>query len=122
MVDVGIYTKNADIQALAGANANTTSKAIAATDVYVLDVEAKINCLTRHNWSADWSAVSGSAVSGILTETGAALCAIKVIQYDMGGFTSRYEAETMLDVLRDTALTNMAILRNKNTETFINGA
>ena len=68
------------------------------------------------------SAVSGSAVSGILTETGAALYAIKVIQYDMSGFTSRYEAETMLDVLRDTALTNMAILRNKNTETFINGA
>ena len=33
MADFGIYTKNADIQAYAGLNANTTSKAIAATDV-----------------------------------------------------------------------------------------
>ena len=122
MADVGIYTKNTDIQALAGINANTTSKAIAATDVYVLDVEAKINALTRYDWSTKWPTMSGNVGAGILTETGAALCAIKVIQYDMSGFTSRYEAETMLDVLRDTALTNMAILRNKNTETFINGA
>ena len=33
MADFGIYTKNADIQARAGANANATAKLTAATDV-----------------------------------------------------------------------------------------
>ncbi|HEC64030.1 MAG TPA: hypothetical protein ENI23_01910 [bacterium] len=122
MADLGIYTKNADIQALAGVNANATSKATAATDLYVLNVENKINSLTRKKWSTAWATISSSEGAGILTETGAALCAMKVIQSDMSGFTSRYEAETMLDYLRDVTLTNMAILRNKNTETFINGA
>ncbi len=42
MADFGIYTKNADILARCGANANATAKATAATDIYVLDVEAFI--------------------------------------------------------------------------------
>jgi len=119
MADFGIYTKNADIQALAGINANTTSKATAATDVYVLNVESKINSATRYNWSDAVTAGLNADVKGILTETGAALCAINVINSDMSGFTSRTEAQTMLDVLRDIAFTNISILRDIKTQTFI---
>lgn len=122
MADFGIYTKNADIQAYAGINANTTSKAIAATDVYVLNVESKINSMTRFNWSDAFTAGLNADVKGILTETGAAWCAIIVIESDMGGYTSRTEAQTMLDVLRDFVTTNISILRDIKTQTFINGA
>lgn len=122
MADFGIYTKNADIQALAGVNANTTSKATAATDIYVLTVECKINSATRYNWSDAFTTGLNVDVGGILTETGAALCAIKVINSDMSGFTSRTEAQTMLDVLRDIAFTNISILRDIKTQTFIIGA
>ena len=38
MADIGIFIKNADIQARCGANANATAKATAATDVYVIGV------------------------------------------------------------------------------------
>ena len=122
MADFGIYTKNADIQAYAGINANTTSKATAATDVYVLNVESKINSMTRFNWSDAFTAGLNVDVQGILTETGAAWCAIIVIETDMSGFTSRAEAQTMLDVLRDFVTTNISILRDKKTQTFIQNA
>ena len=118
MTDFGIYTKNADIQAYAGINANTTSKNTTATDVYVLSVEAKINAMTRFNWSDAFSGLNVD-VKGILTETGAAWCAMNVIKDDMSGFTSRFEAETMLDVLRDFVTTNISILRDIKTKTLM---
>jgi len=121
MADVGIFTKNADIQARAGINANTTSKAVAATDVYVLNVESFINVATRYNWSDAYSGLNAD-VKGILTDIGSCLCAIYVIQSDISGFTSRGEAESMITILRDIALRGIAILRDKKSEDFINGA
>jgi len=121
MADVGIYTKNADIVARAGTNANATAVAVAATDIYVLNVESFINSATRYNWSDAFAGLNVD-VKGILTETGACLCAIYVIQWDMSGFTSRVEAEDMINVLRDIALRNMSILRDTKVQDFINGA
>lgn len=122
MADDGIYTKSADIQARAGTNANATAKAVAATDVYVLNVEGYINSVTRYNWSDAFTAGLNVDVGGILTETGACLCAIYVIQWDMSGFASRGEAESMVNILRDIALRNISILRDIKTQTFIIGA
>lgn len=122
MADVGIYTKNADIQAEAGINANATAKAIAATDVYVLNVEAVINSLSRYNWSDAFATGLNADVKGILTETGACLCANKVIKAEMSGYTSRIEAEDMINVNRDTALRNLQILRDKKVQLFIQNA
>ena len=122
MADLGIYTKNADIQARAGANANATAKAVAATDVYILNIESTINVLTRYNWSDAFTAGLNADVAGILTETGACMAAIYVIQYDFSGFTSRIEAEDMINILRDIVLRNMSILRDKKQQDFITGA
>ncbi len=119
MADEGVYTKNADIQALAGVNANATSKATAATDVYVLNVESSINAATRYNWSDAFTAGLNADVQGILTETGAAACAIIVIQSDMGGYTSTGEAESMITILRDIYLRNLQFLRTINVQTFM---
>ena len=44
-----------------------------------------------------------------------------VIQYDFSGFTSRTEAEDMINVLRDAALRGMSILRDKKAQDFANG-
>lgn len=121
MADDGIYTKNADIQALAGVNANSTSKATAATDIYVLTVESAINSTTRFNWSDAFTAGLNADVGGILTETGAAACAIKVITSDMDAI-GRNTAESMINVLRDTYLRNISILRDFKNQDFINGA
>ncbi len=121
MADFGIWTKNVDIQAKAGTNANATAKATAATDVYVLEVESMVNVLTRKNWSDAYAGLNAD-VKDILKMITSNLCAIYVIQWDMSGFTSRIEAEDMINVLRDQALQGMSILRDIKQQTFMIGA
>lgn len=121
MADVGVFTKNADIQARAGANANATAKATAATDVYVLNVEAYVNSVTKYNWSDKYATLNAD-VKGLLTEAGACICAMYVISYDMSGFTSRREAETMLDFLSDRAGAALELLKNQAVEAFVENA
>ena len=101
MADDGIYTTNAQIAVRAGANVNATAITVAETDKYVLDVEAYINARTRVNWSDLVTAGLNADVEGILREASACMCAMYAIQYDMGGFNSLLEAQTMLDILRD---------------------
>jgi len=122
MADFGIWTKNVDIQAKAGTNANATAKAVAATDIYVLEVEAMVNVLTRYNWSDAFTAGLNADVSGILKMVTSNLCAMYVIMWDMSGFTSRIEAEDMVNILRDQALQGLSILRDKKNQDFVNGA
>ena len=122
MADFGIYTKNADIQARAGVNANATSKAEAATDIYVLSIESMINARSRKNWSDLFTAGLNADVGGILTHTGACWCAMLVINSDMSGFTSRTEAQTMLDFLNNEVNKGIAFLKEISTQTFILGA
>ena len=86
------------------------------------NVEAFINSATRYNWSDAFTAGLNADVQGILTETGACLGANKVIKADMSGFTSRGEAESMININRDTALRNLQFLRNKKVQTFIQNA
>lgn len=119
MADLGIYTKNADIQARAGVNANATQKLTAATDVYVLNIESMINVKTRYNWSDAFTAGLNADVGGILTHTGACWCAMIVINDDMSGYTSRSEAQTMLDFLNNEVNKGISFLKEKGAETFM---
>ena len=122
MADFGIYIKNADIVARAGANVNATAINTTATDIYVLDIEAMINAMTRVNWSDLVTSGLNEDVEGILREAGACFAAIYAIQWDMSGFTSRVEAEDMINVLRDRALFAIAILRDKKVQKFMREA
>ena len=120
MADFGIFTKNADIQARCGVNANATAKATAATDIYVLDVEAQINVETHYNWSAAVTAGPlDAAVQGLLVEAGACRCAVNVIQQDTGGFNSLEEATMMIDVLWTRYNSAIKLLRDQENKTFI---
>ena len=121
MADDGIYTKNADIAAEAGININPAAITVAATDAYVLKVESTINTTTRFNWSDAFTAGLNADVGGILTETGAVACAIKAIKADMDAI-GRNTSESMINILRDTYLRNISILRDKKAEDFINAA
>jgi len=61
-------------------------------------------------------------VKNILKEVTSCLCAINVIMWDMSGYNSRTEAEDMINVLRDTALRDLSILRDKKNQDFMTGA
>ena len=123
MADAGQFAKDADILLRVGTNASATVKAAGWFDTIILDVEAVICCVTRFDWvAADTASAITTSVRGILIDTGACLAAIEGISWDMSGFSSRTEAENMINILRDIALRNLSLLRDKKTQDFITGA
>ena len=123
MADIGIYIKNADIKKKAGVNANATSVTVTETDLIVLNYEAMINIATRFNWSAAVTAGSlDVSVLGALTHVGACWIGGDIVHDDMSGFTSRSEAQTMLDWLNNEVNRGLSFLRDKQVQTFMLGA
>lgn len=121
MTDSGIFCSTAEVERKAGANCSAVSKAEVYTNDYVTQVESTINSLVRYNFSDNYASLNVD-VRGILKEVASNLAAIYVIIYDMSGFTSRIEAEDMINVLRDAALRGLSLLRDKKQTDFIQGA
>ena len=121
MADTGIFATTAEVQRKAGANASSTSNVEAYINDFMAQAESTINTMCRYNFSDDYAGLNAD-VKGILKEVASNLAAIYVIQFDMSGFTSRTEAEDMINVLRDGALRGMSLLRDKKAQDFINGA
>lgn len=121
MADTGIFATTAEIQRKAGANASETSKAEAYTNDFIAQAESTINSMCRYNFSDNYSTLNADTKQ-ILKQVASDLAAIYVIQYDMSGYTSRTEAEDMINILRDSALRGLSILRDKKTQDFINGS
>ena len=123
MANAGQFAQDADILLRVGTNASATVKAAGWFDTIILDVEAIVNVMTRFDWStADAATTLNTTVRGILIDTGACLAAIEGIIWDMQGYTTRTEAEDMINVLRDRAMMNMSILRDKKNQKFMEEA
>ena len=120
MASTAIFATTAEVERKAGANCSATSKAEAYVDDYMTQVESYINSVCRYNFS-DTYATLNADTRGILKEVASDLAAIYVIQYDLSGFTSRIEAEDMINVLRDAALRGLQVLRDKKVSDFISG-
>ena len=121
MADTGIFATTAEVERKCGANVSATSKAEAYVNDYMTQAESLINVMTRKNWSDAYSGLNAD-VKGLLKEIASNLAAIYAISYDMSGFTSRIEAEDMINILRDAALRGLSILRDKKMEDFMVGA
>lgn len=121
MADEGIFATTAEVERKAGANCSATSKAEAYVNQYMTEAESIINCITRFNWSDAYTALDVD-VKGILKAAASSWAAMMVIQYDMSGFSSRTEAENMINILRDDFLRNVSLLRDKKVKTFMEGA
>lgn len=121
MADTGIYATAAEIISAAGVNASAVSISEEGTNRFIALAEGEINALCRKVFAANTAAFTAMPAGGkkMLSSTASCLAAINCIKYDMSGFTSRAEAEDMINVLRDTALRNMAILRDDKVQRFI---
>ena len=121
MGDNGFYALNASIVAKAGLGANATAVTTAWTDVVIRECECEINVTARRvfaNTRANWSALPADTRE-LLTSVASDLAAIRVICYDMSGYNSRTDAEDLINVLRDSALRGMAILKEKKDQDFL---
>ena len=88
------------------------------TDVWILDAEALICCVCRYDFVTNYAAI-GAIEKNLLRQIASDLVAINCITYDMSGFTSRVEAEDMINVFRDSALRGLAIIRDMKVKEFI---
>lgn len=78
-----------------GVNAATLTAA-QYTDL-INKAEAFACCVSRYDWVANYAGLSDSA-KNILQDLASSHAAISVINYNMRGFSSRTEAQVMLDV------------------------
>jgi len=120
MTDTGIFATTEEVQFKAGANASATSNVELYINSFIAQAESTINVATRYNWSDVYAALD-TDVKGILKEAASNLAAIYVIQFDMSGFTTRGEAESMVNILRDGALRAISILKDIKAQTFVTG-
>ncbi len=113
---VYLVTTEAEIQQKMGANHNV---AFNTTMMEAAEIRhfSTVIVLCRENWKDDTP--TAVEIKGILSDVVSSLVAIEGIAYDMSGFTSRIEAEDMINVLRDGALRGLAILRDKKNQDFV---
>ena len=90
-------------------------------DEWINQAESFVNTACRYNFTDNYDNLNAD-VKKILEDAVSSLAAIYSIQYDMSGYTSRTEAETMLDVLRDRFTQALNLLKDKKAVDFINGA
>jgi len=88
----------ADVVSLAGANANATAIAEANVNLCEKRAEGVVCATARYDYVTNIALITSTAKE-TLREATATLAAIAVICYDMSAYTSRIEAENMLNIL-----------------------
>jgi hypothetical protein len=118
MVEAGTLAVNADVVKAAGANASATAVAEAYTNVYIKMAEGFVSGQSRYDWVTNYASVS-TIGKELLRDVTSAYAAIKAIEYDMSGFTSLTEAQTMLDLLWNIVVEGMNLLRDESFKEFV---
>lgn len=96
----------------AGANSNTNIVISgAALNTFSDQVEGFIVMYTRKNFLTQFTSLTSGAQT-LLNEVASCLIANKIINYDMGNYTSRAEAITMMNVNDDIATRGLNILKD----------
>jgi hypothetical protein len=99
----------------AGANANSTAIVSGSLlQSFSDDAEGYICAQTHKDWITNFASLDVGIKQALAS---AANCYIgnKLINYDMGGFTSRLEAENMLDVNFDLLQSLIGVLKDMKT-------
>lgn len=104
----------------AGANVAATINT-QYVDYFIPQAEAYLNVLSRKNWNTVYATLD-SDTKKILEEAVSNLAAIYAIQYDMSGYTSRVEAEDMINVLYARFIQCVQILQDQEAVTYLTGA
>ncbi len=105
----------------AGTNVNSLfieDKAEATWPGLINQAESLINSTARFNFIPIFSTLNNETKL-LLEQTCSDIAAMYAINYDMSGFTTRLEAQTMLDVLRDRSEKGLALIKDQKVETFI---
>ena len=104
----------------AGKNVSADIKNDTFAVAMINQAESFINVVSRTNWIDIYSTLNADNKL-ILEEACSNFAAMYAIQYDMSGFTTRMEAEDMINFLRDRAMQCIGMLMDNNNIKFITG-
>lgn len=117
MAHEGIFATSDEILVKAGANYDIGITE-ARINALCLQAESKINVMIRYNFSDNYATLNADT-KHILSETASNLVAIYIISYNMSVYSSRVEAETMLDVCWANYKDNIKELKDLKKRKFI---
>lgn len=117
---MGNITMSGAVASKAGKNVSTSIKE-GDWITWISGAEAYINTATRKNWSDIYTTLNDD-VKNVIKEAVDNHAAIYAINYDMSGYSSRAEAELMINVLYQTEMDCVKLLVDQKGETFVVGA
>ena len=117
MVYTGTFCTEEEIQDVEGANVSSAVDE-AFHNRQVAQAESLINARTRVNWHDIYGTLDADTKQ-ILAEVAASIAGSKGISYDMSGYSSRAEAETMLDLNNNVINRGLQILKEQAVKDFI---
>jgi len=124
MGKIGNITTQEEIEMKAGIGMNTTAVTgftPARMSASALNAESILNAATRFNYvdGVTSGAITGSAFTGILSNIVSSLTAIDAVKWDFSNYQNRIIAEDTINILRDSALRDISILRDIKTQEWI---
>lgn len=119
MAHTGIFATSDEILVKAGHNYDSTNMTEARINALCLQVENEINCLAKYNFSDVFAASLNVDVKYFLSEIASNMVAFYIISFNMSGYTSRVEAEDMLNVLWDRIEFQKKVIADQNTVDFM---
>lgn len=122
MVHTGIFATKAECDAMAGELVDATGYTEGNINAWCLQAESFLNVLAKYNFSDKYAASINGDVKYILTEYAARYVAICAITYNMAGYTTRTEAENMINVHIYRMKQIEYLVANNNYMTYLNGA
>lgn len=121
MAHTGKFATSDEILVKAGEFYDTSITEARINDL-CLQAESFINVSTRYNWTDAWDAGTLSTdTKYILSMLESDIVAMYIISFNMAGYTSRAEAQTMLNVLTDKIRQCIELLKDDKNKTFLLG-
>ena len=107
-----------DVLQKAGANVSASGGDTVFVENFINQAEGVICARARYDFIANYGSLN-NITKYLLKQAATCLAAMYAIQYDMSSYTTRIEAETMLDVLRDGFVKAMEALEDMRVKEFL---
>ena len=118
MAHEGIFATSDEILVRAGVGIGEISGQEARINDLAKHSESEINIALRRNWSDDY-ADANEDVKRALSSLSAAWCAPHLVAHQMAGYTTRVEAEDIVNIQRDAYLRLLNIMIDQKAEDFM---
>ncbi len=105
-------------QMKAGANVSASGGDTNFITNFIEEAEGSVCARARYDFITNFASLNNHT-KFLLRVAVTSKAAMQAIQYDASGFTTRAEAETMLDVLRDEYVKAMEALENMDVQEFL---